>query len=738
MKMIILSLQPFFSLVNFYNDKIKISIGLIYNGIIILICILSFSSCFLQYGYYPNKVANMSLFIEIFVFVTSLSEIILFFSGTKENEIFFIIKLFIQLVNTYFFMALFLYLKDKQNLKSFAKNLFSKNFVDFSKGGLYFYMRIYLEYQKDKANNYLKLFRLITSHISICKAIDCPGKILIPREFIKSPFIPNKIKNNSIKTENKLENEIETNESEEENNLGNKNNYDLKDNKDKTDKKSIDKKEKPKINNVKKDDNNNKHKYNFASNNEPIICEEKRLNEIQFQLIFEQEIINKIEYLYKTKKYCILEDYIFLHIQYLIMMKKNYSLALFFIGKYEKCGLKWSFITQYFLYEYKKYVISAFFNRTNINNADESINIYRKENQFMNGIIDYFAFSRILNSLIISSCSHLKVLFNFRKELHIPLLLKSYDNSTINNFFKTGEKLRKNIKQILEILRYQIITNNKQTISAELSYIISNFLIFVDNKIPADLRKVINPVFDINALADKLEQGYIFFNLVHPLILSLTKNNTFNISYCSSVICNRLDFYQHELKDKDFHEMIFPGVKFSKQHELLMKNFLFFDNNSHDKKNTFLKTKEGYLQGINFTAKKFPNFYNDFFMIVGIDFTDIKSENNSNFNKYSFFLDDNLDFIFQTKNFFQDFEFNIHMFKELKTNFFEFFCIDRNSFNKKLKKKDRNFLKKSKNKICNLRKEEDAFILFKTITYEKVYELRNIANLQSMKYEYIL
>jgi hypothetical protein len=220
----------------------------------------------------------------------------------------------------------------------------------------------------------------------------------------------------------------------------------------------------------------------------------------------------------------------------------------------------------------------------------------------MNGIIDYFAFSRILNSLIISSCSHLKVLFNFRKELHIPLLLKSYDNSTINNFFKTGEKLRKNIKQILEILRYQIITNNKQTISAELSYIISNFLIFVDNKIPADLRKVINPVFDINALTDKLEQGYIFFNLVHPLILSLTKNNTFNISYCSSVICNRLDFYQHELKDKDFHEMIFPGVKFSKQHELLMKNFLFFDNNSHDKKNTFLKTKEGYLQGINFTA----------------------------------------------------------------------------------------------------------------------------------------
>ena len=38
----------------------------------------------------------------------------------------------------------------------------------------------------------------------------------------------------------------------------------------------------------------------------------------------------------------------------------------------------------------------------------------------------------------------------------------------------------------------------------------------------------------------------------------------------------------------------------------------------------------------------------------------------------------------------------------------------------------------------NLRKEEDAFILFKTIPYEKVYELRDIVKLQSMKGEYII
>lgn len=734
MKIILHSLQPFFCLINFYNDKPKILIGLIYNGIIIFLCILSFSSCIWQYGYYPNNLANISLFIEIFVFVTSISEIILFFSGTKENEVFFIIKLLIQLVNSYFLMVLFLYQRDKQNLNCFAKNLFNKNFVDFSKGGLYFYMKMYLEYEKDKTNNYLKLFRLITTHISICNNVECPGKILIPKDYIKSPFVPINIKNISIKKENELENEIETNESEEENNLGNKNNYNLKDNNEKNDKKNNEKMEKSNLNN----NNNINHRYNIVCDKEPMIGEGKKLNENQFQLIFEQEIINKIEYLYKTKKYCILEDYIFLHIQYLIMMKKNYSLALYFIGKYEKCGLKWSFITQYFLYEYKKYIISAFFNKTNINNVDESLNIYRKENHFLNGVIDYFVFSSILNKLIISSCSNLKVLFNFRKELHIPLLLKSYDNSTINNIFKTGEKLRKNIKHILDILRHQIFSNNRQTISSELSYVISNFFIFVENKIPENLRKLINPLFDINVLTEKLESGYHFFNMVHPLILALTKNNTFNIEYCSSVISNKLDFYQHELKHKDFHEMLFPGVKFSKQHELLMKNFLFFDYNSHSKSNTFLKTKEGYLQGVNFKAKKFPTFHEDFFMIIGIDFTDNKSENNTSFNKYSFFLDANLDFIFQTKNFFQDFEFNIHMFKELKTNFCDFFCINRNNFNQKLKKKDKNIFKKSKDNIYNLRKDEDAFILFKSIAYEKVYELRNIKKMQSIKNQYII
>ena len=71
-------------------------------------------------------------------------------------------------------MRLFLYLKDKHNLNLFSKNIFSNNSSIVSKGELYYYMRTYLDYLKDKQNNYLKLFRILANHIKNCKKIDCP------------------------------------------------------------------------------------------------------------------------------------------------------------------------------------------------------------------------------------------------------------------------------------------------------------------------------------------------------------------------------------------------------------------------------------------------------------------------------------------------------------------------------------------------------------------------------------
>ena len=723
LKVIMFNFQPFFVLTRFYSDDHKIKIGIIFNVFIIFFCLIMFWNCYYQFGYYPTEVTNMCLYLEFFVFVSSIDEIIIYYVGYKESSIFFFIKLFVELINSLILTKLFLYLKDKSSAHNFAKNLFSKNNADISKSSLYYYMRTYLDYQKNKNTNYIKLFRIILFHVKQCKKMECPGRLLISKDYLKSLFVPFSFdeksdwKNNIFIT-NETTQDRKTDFIDSDNST-------LYESENKT---------------LKEKENKEKIEKKIKNENRHFILEKKKLTEKQFQIIFEQEIMKNIEYLFKTKKFYDLEHLIFIHLQYLYKMKKNFALCLYYIGKYSKCGIKWNFITQYYLYEYKTMIIRFYFNKLNINNADKTVNKYRKDNLMMTEIIDYFVLLALLNQLIISSCDKLKTLFNFRKNLHNPLILKTYKHSNTNVFLKKGEELRYNIDKILSLIRLGLNQNNKDNISAELIYIINNFLLITLNKIPEDLRKVINSNLDINTISSKLESGYKFFNLVHPLILGLTKNNTFNITYFSCVISNKLGFYQHELKGKDFHEKLFPGVKFIKQHELMMKQFLFFSYNTFAKANTFIKTKEGYLMGVSMVGKKYPTFYDDFYLIIGLDFNErlFYSKINKSFNRYSFLLDENSEFTAETKNFMEDFEFNVNMFKDIKTNFFEFFCVDKNKIMEKIKKKNKELFKHGVNNIYNFKKEEDAFTLFKNISYEKAYELRDISRLENINNEFIV
>ena len=139
-------------------------------------------------------------------------------------------------------------------------------------------------------------------------------------------------------------------------------------------------------------------------------------------------------------------------------------------------------------------------------------------------------------------------------------------------------------------------------------------------------------------------------------------------------------------------------------------------------------------------AKKYPTFYEDFFIIIGLDFNEklFYSRINKSFNRYSFLLDENSEFIAETRNFMEDFEFNVSMLKDIKTNFFEFFCVDKNLIIEKIRKKNKELFKHSVNNIYNLKKEEDAFIVFKNISYEKAYELRDISKLENMNKNYVV
>ena len=744
MKIVLLSLQPFYGITVLFNDNTKIYIAIIFDGLLIIFCFFSFYSCFHQFGLYPSVVTNICLFMEFFILISSISQLIIYYTGLNFNSnSFILVRLCVEIIDTVFLMFFFIHINDKYNLNLFSANIFSTNFKCISKGGFYYYMKMYKKYEKDKNKNYTQMFKIILTHINNCNKIDCPGKKLISKSISESEYMPIVSKNDKkLSNENLIkmpDNYLNLSDSvksmDEDENFDNDNEKEIL-NVDNLIKKH---KKQNTVNSLNKENNIiEKDFYQYPS----IINEKNKLSDKQFQMIFEQEIINHIDYLNKRKKYNYLEDYIFIHLQYLLQIRKNYSLTLYYAGKYRTSGIKWSFYTRYFLYEYKKYLISIYYSKTNQADIDETVNKYRKENQFLRRVIYYFNYCSILRLLIVKSCANLKILFSLRKDLHNNIVLKSYQRKKTKNVLESAKSLQKCINDIGIILKKHHIKYRIKLVSPELSYLLSNFYIFIMKKIPFDIKQYIEPKLDFDSVIDQLETGYKFFNLIHPFLLALTKNDTFSIVYLSNLVCAKLGYFKSELLNKDFHEKMFPGYKFIKEHELIMKQFLFCDCNSIQRSNAFLKTKDGYLVGVKVGLKKLPSFFDDFLYIVDIEFNDdfYNAEINKKYNRYSFLLDDEFDFMYMTRNFYEDFEFNVKMLKDIHTNFLEFFCIDQNTIYKKIKEfgKNNSILMKNTTNIMNFIKQSDSFTIFKNINYENVFEQRKIYNYENISFKPII
>ena len=744
MKIILLSLQPFYGISVIFEGSIKIRIAIIFDALLIIFCLFSFYNCFHQFGFYPSLVTNICLFMELFIFVSSLSQLIIYFAWFNCNSnAFILMRLFIEIINTIVLTFLFIHINNNFNLNLFSKNIFSSNFKRISKGGFYYYMKIYKLYEKDKPKNYTEMFKIIKLHMKYCSKNDCPGKKLISKNISQSAYIPillTKNDKNLIKT---LNNDLNTSDSlksvrEEDICFNNCNNNEEENLKNKNSLKKC--KSQQRTNSLIKE-NRKKTKLAFDPN-PSIINEQNKLSDIQFQMIFEQEIINRIDFLNKRKNYYDMEGFIFIHLQYLLQIKKNYSLTLYYVGKYCSSGIKWSFFTRYFLYEYKKYLISIYYSKTNLANIDEAVNKYRKENHFLREVIYYLNFCSIVRHLIVCSCQNLKILFSLRKDLHNNIVLKSYQRIKTKNVLESAKNLQKYLKNIEIILKKHLIKFHIKLVSPELSYLLSNFYTFVMKKIPFDIKQCIEPKLDFGSIIDQLETGYKFFNLIHPFLLSLTKNDTFSIIYLSNLICAKLGYLSSELLNKDFHQKMFPGHKFIKEHELIMKQFLLSDVNSVQKTSTFLKTKDGYLVGVKVALKKLPSFFDDFLYIIDIGFIDdfYNSEINKRFNRYSFLLDETFNFMHMTRNFYDDFEFNVEMFKDIHMNFLNIFCVDQAKMSKKIKEygKNNSILSKNNTEIINFIKKNDAFSVFKNINYENVFELRTMSRYEEIKFKPII
>ena len=114
-----------------------------------------------------------------------------------------------------------------------------------------------------------------------------------------------------------------------------------------------------------------------------------------------------------------MQTYIFLHLQYIIKIKQNYRLALYFLIKYSQSEIKFSFLSQYYLYEIKKIITNSILNNGNMNlSKDPYIKKYKEENIKLGQIIEYITLFNIVRKIIKISCECIFHFYSFCCELH--------------------------------------------------------------------------------------------------------------------------------------------------------------------------------------------------------------------------------------------------------------------------------------------------------------------------------
>jgi hypothetical protein len=162
---------------------------MIINILICFIILVDIFICLWKFSFYPSIFNYLFIFLELVLYFSNLIELVIFLTNSKiDSPKFNVIKLIVILLNSFIFLLLFIHKKRESNLDLFSYNLFNKTYNNLNQDDIYYYIEKYIQYSKNKTNNYLKIFRLIQRHTLICNKKDCPGKILIPKDISFSIF----------------------------------------------------------------------------------------------------------------------------------------------------------------------------------------------------------------------------------------------------------------------------------------------------------------------------------------------------------------------------------------------------------------------------------------------------------------------------------------------------------------------------------------------------------------------
>ena len=206
---------------------------------------------------------------------------------------------------------------------------------------------------------------------------------------------------------------------------------------------------------------------------------------------------------------------------------------------------------------------------------------YQHENNNIRKLVNYLYLYQMIKKLLKISCEKIIHFYSFRSELHNSLSLQKYTKTKIYPIINSVEEISVSILK-LKIIIEKYNKDEKHPIeSTELSYLISNFFKLINGKIPQDVLKNITPILYFKKINyDNLENEFHNFMLNNPLLISLTRKDTFIISYFTNIFAKKLGYTYADLKNEDFHEKLFPGgQELIKEHTLILKQFLFFNEN---------------------------------------------------------------------------------------------------------------------------------------------------------------
>ena len=447
-------------------------------------------------------------------------------------------------------------------------------------------------------------------------------------------------------------------------------------------------------------------------------------------IVGEQEINNRIYILYKTKKINkTLEYYCILHVQYIYAISQKKYLALYFANKYLQCPLKINILSYYYLYEIKKQILKESFSKKLIFEDDYIGKINIEEHKQIYPILNHLQkfhnfsiFTDVLNKLILDNFVNLQIVFSFRKKMmNKSSKLNSLNENNFRMFIKSCELIKKNDEKIQNLIK--IFLKDKTLHNYEVCYLLTNYFILIHHQIPKDISKSFDEHYHFSLISNLIENDDIEFNMKHPMIITLSNNSDiFLISYINNIFCENLGYSKKNIINSDFQDLIPFQIK--KEHNLIMKKFLFF-NNPHFSKKSYVLDYEKYLTQCYFECRLLPDFKNSFHIII--NFKLLTNEDKDTIF-YSVFIDKDFNFVSLCRDFEQLFFFNMKMFDILNINFCQFFGLNESNLRKNLKKK------RKKLKINSFwKKENKAYLIFSNIPQEKMFKYRTTKSMTDIK-----